>query len=178
MSIQINSTWLILSMDHTIIEALTLGITSMNMQAMNVTSPCMFSFSCFISVLFFSFKLWRSHGMTFHRWTLCQCRCPNKDEQYHFLRHYLQPENPHEVCEEWQSQFVCTDWKILVLGMHKMGFKLYKCRVFLWLLFSYFPYQQVSEKDLEALYVEENTYTLASHLYWALWGLIQVSLFL
>ncbi|ONH98289.1 hypothetical protein PRUPE_7G240800 [Prunus persica] len=53
--------------------------------------------------------------------------CPNKDEQYHFLRHYLQPENPHEV----------------------------------------------SEKDLEALYVEENTYTLASHLYWALWGLIQ-----
>ncbi|XP_034223140.1 probable ethanolamine kinase isoform X2 [Prunus dulcis] len=53
--------------------------------------------------------------------------CPNKDEQYHFLRHYLQPDNPHEV----------------------------------------------SEKDLEALYVEENTYTLASHLYWALWGLIQ-----
>ncbi|TQE02342.1 hypothetical protein C1H46_012111 [Malus baccata] len=52
---------------------------------------------------------------------------PNKDEQYHFLRHYIQPTNPHEV----------------------------------------------SDKDLEALYVEANTYMLASHLYWALWGIIQ-----
>ncbi|XVE71431.1 hypothetical protein DITRI_Ditri10aG0149500 [Diplodiscus trichospermus] len=34
------------------------------------------------------------------------------------------------------------------------------------------PYE-VSEKDLEALYVESNTFMLASHLYWALWGLIQ-----
>ncbi|XP_059431862.1 probable ethanolamine kinase [Corylus avellana] len=55
---------------------------------------------------------------------------PNKDEQYHFFRHYLQPEKPHEV----------------------------------------------SEKDLETLYVESNTYMLASHLYWALWGLIQAKM--
>lgn len=56
--------------------------------------------------------------------------CPSKGEQYHFFRHYLQPDNPHEV----------------------------------------------SEKDLEALYVEANTYTLASHLYWALWGIIQAKI--
>ncbi|KAK4604362.1 hypothetical protein RGQ29_012747 [Quercus rubra] len=52
---------------------------------------------------------------------------PSKDEQYHFFRHYLQPDNPLEV----------------------------------------------PDKDLEALYVESNTYMLASHLYWALWGIIQ-----
>ncbi|XP_050364912.1 probable ethanolamine kinase [Argentina anserina] len=52
---------------------------------------------------------------------------PNKEEQYHFFRHYLGPDKP----------------------------------------------QEVSDKDLEALYVETNTYMLASHLYWALWGLIQ-----
>ncbi|XP_061992538.1 probable ethanolamine kinase [Rosa rugosa] len=33
--------------------------------------------------------------------------------------------------------------------------------------------QEVSDKDLEALYVEANTYMLASHLYWALWGIVQ-----
>ena len=27
-----------------------------------------------------------------------ECRYPSKDEQYHFFRHFLQPENPHEVC--------------------------------------------------------------------------------
>ncbi|GAB4832875.1 hypothetical protein Ancab_006892 [Ancistrocladus abbreviatus] len=32
---------------------------------------------------------------------------------------------------------------------------------------------KVSDCDLEALYVETNTYMLASHLYWALWALIQ-----
>ncbi|XP_022926290.1 probable ethanolamine kinase isoform X1 [Cucurbita moschata] len=32
---------------------------------------------------------------------------------------------------------------------------------------------EVSQKDLEALYVESNTFMLASHLYWALWALIQ-----
>ncbi|XP_022143237.1 probable ethanolamine kinase [Momordica charantia] len=52
---------------------------------------------------------------------------PSKMEQYHFFRHYLQPEKPDEV----------------------------------------------SEKDLETLYVESNTFMLASHLYWALWALIQ-----
>ncbi|KAF4366794.1 hypothetical protein CsatB_014268 [Cannabis sativa] len=55
---------------------------------------------------------------------------PSKDEQYHFFRHYLQPENPLEV----------------------------------------------SERDLDALYVETNTYMLASHLYWALWGIIQAKI--
>ncbi|KAF3967304.1 hypothetical protein CMV_008684 [Castanea mollissima] len=55
---------------------------------------------------------------------------PNKDEQYHFFRHYLQPDNPLEV----------------------------------------------PDKDLEALYVESNTYMLASHLYWALWGIIQAKM--
>ncbi|KAK8535174.1 hypothetical protein V6N13_081313 [Hibiscus sabdariffa] len=52
---------------------------------------------------------------------------PSKDEQYHFFRHYLQPEKPYEV----------------------------------------------SEKELETLYVESNTFMLASHIYWALWALIQ-----
>ncbi|GAV63284.1 Choline_kinase domain-containing protein, partial [Cephalotus follicularis] len=55
---------------------------------------------------------------------------PNKDEQYHFFRHYLQPDKPEEV----------------------------------------------SDKDLEVLYVETNTYMLASHLYWALWALIQAKM--
>ncbi|PSS20919.1 Ethanolamine kinase [Actinidia chinensis var. chinensis] len=55
---------------------------------------------------------------------------PSKDEQYHFFRHYLEPENPLEV----------------------------------------------SDKDLEALYIETNTYMLASHLYWALWALIQAKM--
>ncbi|CAL9047399.1 probable ethanolamine kinase [Musa acuminata AAA Group] len=32
---------------------------------------------------------------------------------------------------------------------------------------------EVSDKDLEALYVETNTFRLASHIYWALWALIQ-----
>jgi len=35
---------LILSMGHTAIEAMTLQTTSMNTQAMNVTTPCMVSF--------------------------------------------------------------------------------------------------------------------------------------
>ncbi|KAJ6746743.1 CHOLINE/ETHANOALAMINE KINASE [Salix koriyanagi] len=52
---------------------------------------------------------------------------PSKDEQYHFFRHYLQPDKPHEV----------------------------------------------SDKDLEAIFIEANTYMLVSHLFWALWALIQ-----
>ncbi|KAJ6331291.1 hypothetical protein OIU76_009799 [Salix suchowensis] len=52
---------------------------------------------------------------------------PSKDEQYHFFRHYLQPDKPHEV----------------------------------------------SDKDLEAIFIETNTYMLVSHLFWALWALIQ-----
>ncbi|XP_077240833.1 protein kinase superfamily protein isoform X2 [Tasmannia lanceolata] len=52
---------------------------------------------------------------------------PDKDAQYHFFRHYFQPDKPHKVRDE----------------------------------------------DLEALYVETNSFMLASHLYWALWALIQ-----
>ncbi|XP_052199245.1 probable ethanolamine kinase [Diospyros lotus] len=37
------------------------------------------------------------------------------------------------------------------------------------------PYA-VSDKDIEALYVETNSYRLASHLYWALWALIQAKM--
>lgn len=55
---------------------------------------------------------------------------PDKDEQYHFFKHYLQPDKPHEV----------------------------------------------SDTDLETLYVEANTFMLASHLYWALWALIQAKM--
>ncbi|KAG1334374.1 putative ethanolamine kinase [Cocos nucifera] len=33
---------------------------------------------------------------------------------------------------------------------------------------------EVRDKDLETLYVETNTFRLASHIYWALWALIQV----
>ncbi|ESR64198.1 hypothetical protein CICLE_v10008632mg [Citrus x clementina] len=36
--------------------------------------------------------------------------------------------------------------------------------------------EEVSDQDLEVLYVEANTFMLASHLFWALWALIQVSL--
>ncbi|OIT31034.1 PREDICTED: probable ethanolamine kinase [Nicotiana attenuata] len=55
---------------------------------------------------------------------------PSKDEQFHFFRHYLDPDQPNEV----------------------------------------------SEKDLEALYAETSSYMLASHLYWALWALIQAKM--
>ncbi|KAJ4958289.1 hypothetical protein NE237_025400 [Protea cynaroides] len=55
---------------------------------------------------------------------------PDKDAQYLFFRHYLQPEKP----------------------------------------------QEVSEEALVALYVETNSYMLASHLYWALWALIQAKM--
>ncbi|KAJ0524590.1 putative ethanolamine kinase [Helianthus annuus] len=55
---------------------------------------------------------------------------PTKNEQYHFFRHYLNPEKPNEV----------------------------------------------SDNDLEALYVETTCYMLVSHLYWALWALIQAKM--
>ncbi|KAI3495904.1 hypothetical protein L1887_38251 [Cichorium endivia] len=35
---------------------------------------------------------------------------------------------------------------------------------------------EVSDKDLETLYVETSLYMLASHLYWALWALIQAKM--
>ncbi|GAB2300353.1 hypothetical protein Dimus_034392 [Dionaea muscipula] len=55
---------------------------------------------------------------------------PSKNEQYHFFRNYLQPNEPDKVIDS----------------------------------------------DLEALYVETNTFMLASHLYWALWALIQAKM--
>ncbi|XP_009795061.1 putative ethanolamine kinase [Nicotiana tabacum] len=55
---------------------------------------------------------------------------PSKDEQFHFFKHYLDPDQPNEV----------------------------------------------SDKDLEALYAETSSYMLASHLYWALWALIQAKM--
>ncbi|KAL8152577.1 hypothetical protein V2J09_010337 [Rumex salicifolius] len=36
--------------------------------------------------------------------------------------------------------------------------------------------QEATGSDLEALYVETNSYMLASHLYWALWALIQAKM--
>ncbi|KAF1870591.1 hypothetical protein Lal_00025853 [Lupinus albus] len=62
---------------------------------------------------------------------------PNMNEQFHFFRHYIQPDRPHE------KEFIKAE---------------------------------VSEKDLETFYVETNTYVLASHLFWALWGLIQAKM--
>ncbi|KAJ0710070.1 putative ethanolamine kinase [Helianthus annuus] len=35
---------------------------------------------------------------------------------------------------------------------------------------------QVSDIDLEALYVETTSYMLVSHMYWALWALIQAKM--
>lgn len=35
---------------------------------------------------------------------------------------------------------------------------------------------EVPDSDLEALYVESSCYMLASHLYWALWALIQAKM--
>ncbi|KAJ0091329.1 hypothetical protein Patl1_13122 [Pistacia atlantica] len=35
---------------------------------------------------------------------------------------------------------------------------------------------EVSDKDLEALYVETDTFMLASHIFWALWALIQAKM--
>ncbi|ESR64197.1 putative ethanolamine kinase [Citrus sinensis] len=36
--------------------------------------------------------------------------------------------------------------------------------------------EEVSDQDLEVLYVEANTFMLASHLFWALWALIQAKM--
>lgn len=35
--------------------------------------------------------------------------------------------------------------------------------------------EEVTDKDLECLYIETNTFVLASHLYWALWAIIQAN---
>jgi ethanolamine kinase len=52
---------------------------------------------------------------------------PSKEEQYHFIKHYLQPDKPDEV----------------------------------------------SIAEVESVFVETDAYKLASHLYWAIWAIIQ-----
>lgn len=41
--------------------------------------------------------------------------------------------------------------------------------------FFFFFHWQAQAQDMDVLYVETNTFRLASHIYWALWALIQVS---
>lgn len=102
-NVQRNYTLLILSMDHTTIEASTLEITSMNMQAMTVTTTCMFLFSS-ASLIYYYDGLMRI--LFLKCWSGFICRYPHKDEQYHFFRHYLQPEKPHEVCKDCVFAYV------------------------------------------------------------------------
>lgn len=52
---------------------------------------------------------------------------PTKEEQYHFIKHYLQPDKPDEV----------------------------------------------SVREVESVFIETDAYKLASHLYWAVWAIIQ-----
>lgn len=52
---------------------------------------------------------------------------PTKEEQYHFIKHYLQPDKPDEV----------------------------------------------SAREVESVFIETDAYKLASHLYWAVWAIIQ-----
>ncbi|CAN7128013.1 unnamed protein product [Brassica rapa subsp. narinosa] len=52
---------------------------------------------------------------------------PTKEEQYHFIKHYLQPDKPDEV----------------------------------------------SVGEVESVFIETDAYKLASHLYWAVWAIIQ-----
>ncbi|KAF8104523.1 hypothetical protein N665_0171s0029 [Sinapis alba] len=52
---------------------------------------------------------------------------PSKEEQYHFIKHYLQPDKPDEV----------------------------------------------SIGEVESVFIETDAYKLASHLYWAIWAIIQ-----
>ncbi|ESQ50181.1 hypothetical protein EUTSA_v10002015mg [Eutrema salsugineum] len=52
---------------------------------------------------------------------------PSKEQQYHFIKHYLQPDNPDEV------------------GI----------------------------AEVESVFIETDAYKLASHLYWAVWAIIQ-----
>ncbi|KAE8654525.1 putative ethanolamine kinase [Hibiscus syriacus] len=49
-----------------------------------------------------------------------------------------------------------------------------QCQIFSHYLQPEKPYEiRVSENDLEALYVEANTFMLASHIFWPLWAIIQ-----
>ncbi|KAG2398966.1 ethanolamine kinase [Vigna angularis] len=90
---------------------------------------------------------------------------PNINEQYHFFRHYLQPERPHEVAFPVGVMFPFA-------GVPKTDL----CYIKLPKYLPEIPTFVVSEKDLEALYVEANTFSLASHVFWALWGVIQAKM--
>ncbi|XP_019155123.1 PREDICTED: probable ethanolamine kinase [Ipomoea nil] len=63
---------------------------------------------------------------------------------------------------------------------YECDYSLYPTKTEQYHFFRYYlkPHQpnEVSEEDLEALYVETNTYMLASHLCWGLWGLIQAKI--
>ncbi|CAK9182144.1 unnamed protein product [Ilex paraguariensis] len=107
---------------------------------------------------------------------------PSKDEQFHFFRHYLEPDRPYEVRGNGKLiAYVFTmgfqfDNPLCELSSHlldqahacapitRKGIYLKAC------------FLKVSDKDLEALYAETNAYMLASHLYWALWALIQAKM--
>lgn len=74
---------------------------------------------------------------------------------------------------------VVWDRILMVESYIRSGYITYAIFISFWSLPSYSHcclLTQVSDQDLEVLYVEANTFMLASHLFWALWALIQVSL--
>jgi len=68
-------------------------------------------------------------------------------------------------------------------GIQEFSFFLYQRQniwnfLFWWIhdsLFFFGGNWKAQAQDMEVLYVETNTFRLASHIYWALWALIQVS---
>lgn len=46
-----------------------------------------------------NFMLWSMLSELNMKLACCLYRYPNREEQYHFFKHYLKPEKPHEVCE-------------------------------------------------------------------------------
>ncbi|EMS67822.1 putative ethanolamine kinase A [Triticum urartu] len=75
---------------------------------------------------------------------------PDKDVQYHFFRNYLS-DRPSELKNRLFAS-ICEKRNVGYLA---------------------FVQYKVQEQDLDDLYTETNTFRLASHLYWALWALIQ-----
>lgn len=121
MNFQRNSTLLILSMGHTITEAMTLEITSMNMQAMIATIACMvlFYFSSIFHLLYYRGD--DTNHILLITSNVLLYRYPNKEEQYHFFRHYLRPAKPEEVCEDGKLiVFGFLQHQILILNALKM----------------------------------------------------------
>lgn len=77
-------------MGHTATGVMTLPTTSMNMQALTVTTACKFPLSASCSTIVFV-------DIVLIILSSFQCRYPDKDAQYHFFRNYLQPDKPLEV---------------------------------------------------------------------------------